>query len=178
MRVKVLAILILTTVAGIMAFAFYPSATVAASKPPTNPYGATPIDPPAKNAIILTVTEHGASKSYRFSDLTALKSSVVTINEPFVKKVQRFTVIPLATLFAASGIKPGEKVQTTALNDYVYTNTAAAFTAAQGLLAIKREGRDIPYDQGGPIRIIFPNSSIWSKVLDPWNWSLATIVAR
>ena len=36
----------------------------------------------------------------------------------------------------------------------------------------------IPYDQGGPIRIIYPDSSRWSKFLDPWNWSLTRITAK
>ena len=155
-----------------------------------NPYGNTPIDPPGKNDPLLVVTNSapaqkasggsGAARStsYRMADLLHFKHQVITINEPFAKKVQSFTVISLKDIFASAGIRANQRVQTIALNDYIYSNTAGSFTKAQGYLAIERGGKAIPYDQGGPIRIIFPNSSNWSKVLDPWNWSLAKIVAQ
>ncbi len=171
---------ILTVIAvGLIFVSTNPS--TAANKPATNPYlpyGSTPIDPPSATTTVLTIRAHGKVKSYRMADLLALTSATATINEPFVKKVQSFTVIPLAILFAQSGITAGQSIDTTALNDYIYSNTAGAFVKARGLLAIERNGAAIPYDQGGPIRIIFPNNSIWTKVLDPWNWSLASIVAH
>jgi hypothetical protein len=143
-----------------------------------NPYGAAAIDPPAANEVILTLSSKNAMKRYRFEDLLKFKSSTLTIHEPFVKKNQSFTVIPLKTLFTAVGIAGSDTVQTKALNDYIYSNSAKAFLAAGGYLAIKRDGQAIPYDQGGPIRIIFPNTSKWSIFLDPWNWSLMSISVK
>jgi hypothetical protein len=107
-----------------------------------------------------------------------MKQETITIYEPFLKKRQSFSVIPLKTFFAFLGIKGGDKVITTALNDYIYSNTAAQFIAADGYLAIKREGAAIGYDQGGPIRIIYPDKSKWAKNLDAWNWSLSSIQVR
>jgi hypothetical protein len=43
------------------------------------------------------------------------------------------------------------------------------------LIATRRDNAPIPYDQGGPIRIVFPDGAPLSSVLDAWNWSLATI---
>jgi len=143
-----------------------------------NPYGAAAIDPPAASEVILTISRKGKVKNYRFADLLKIKSSTITIHEPFVKKDQSFLAIPLTTIFATVGISGTEKVETKALNDYIYANTAKSFVDAKGYLAIKRNGEPIPYDQGGPIRIIFPNSSKWSTFLDPWNWSLMSISVK
>jgi hypothetical protein len=112
------------------------------------------------------------------NDLRAIKSTTITINEPFVKKIQSFKAIPLKDLFALAGIKGGDLVETIALNDYIYTNSAGNFTSADGYLAFSRAGKAIGYDQGGPIRIIFPNKSKWARYLDPWNWSLKTLKVK
>jgi hypothetical protein len=143
-----------------------------------NPYGAAAIDPPAANEVILTLGHKGKLRKFRFEDLLQLKNSTITIHEPFVKKNQSFTVVPLKALFASVGITSSEMVQTKALNDYIYSNRASEFLKADGYLAIKRNGQVIPYDQGGPIRIIFPNTSKWSTFLDPWNWSLMSITVK
>jgi DMSO/TMAO reductase YedYZ molybdopterin-dependent catalytic subunit len=102
----------------------------------------------------------------------------VSCKEPFVKKVQSFRAIPLKTLFDLAGIKGSDKVATTALNDYVYRNTALNFISANGYLAISRSGKPIGYDEGGPIRIIFPDTSKWAKSLDPWNWALKSMSVK
>ena len=111
-------------------------------------------------------------------NLMAMNPTVISIFEPFVKKRQKFTVIPLAMLFEKLGIRSNSTVATKALNDYVYKNKASAFVAASGYLAIKRNGTDIPYDEGGPIRLVYPDTSSWSKSLDPWNWSLSSITTN
>jgi len=152
------------------------AATTASPKPsPTNPYGAGPIDPAGPNEVILVVA--GSSKTLRFTmkELLALKPIRISIFEPFVNKRQQFSVIPLSVLFKKAGIKSSQRVVSKALNNYEYGNTAAEFLAAKGYLAIKRNGTNIPYDQGGPIRLVYPDTSKWTKFLDPWNWSLASI---
>ena len=55
--------------------------------------------------------------------------------------------------------------------------TAGAFTDSAGMLAIAQSGGPVPYDQGGPIRIVFPDGTALSSVLDAWNWSLSGIKA-
>jgi hypothetical protein len=144
----------------------------------TNPYGTATIDPAGPNEIILVISKGKRKVEFAFPRLLKMKQETITIYEPFLKKRQSFSVIPLKTFFAFLGIKGGDKVITTALNDYIYSNTAAQFIAADGYLAIKREGAAIGYDQGGPIRIIYPDKSKWAKNLDAWNWSLSSIQVR
>ena len=43
------------------------------------------------------------------------------------------------------------------------------------LVATKRDDAPIPYNQGGPIRLVYPDGSKLSSVLDAWNWSLVSI---
>lgn len=144
----------------------------------SNPYGGTKVSPPLPTETILTIRKGSFTKKISMKDLMGMKSDTVSIYEPFVKKMQSFKAIPLKNLFTLAGIKGNDKVQTIALNDYIYTNTAASFVAADGYLAFSRSGEAIGYDQGGPIRIIFPNKSKWAKFLDPWNWSLRSLTVK
>lgn len=155
-----------------------PSQSATPSASPSNPYGAAPIDPPALTDPLLTVSKGSTSSVLTMAQLIALGTTDISIYEPFVKQRQTFTVIPLTKIFALASISGSDSVDTKALNDYVYTNTAAKFVTAKGYLAIKRNGMDIPFDQGGPIRIVFPDDSTWTKFLDPWNWSLSTISVK
>ena len=60
-------------------------------------------------------------------------------------------------------------------NRYHYVTAAGPMIDSDALIATKRDNGDLPYDQGGPIRIVFPDGTPLSSVLDAWNWSLATI---
>jgi hypothetical protein len=72
-------------------------------------------------------------------------------------------------------LEPDQQIATIALNDYRYTDSVKAFTASNGLLAVSRDGAPIPMDQGGPIRIVFPEDTPYFSFLDAWNWSLRSI---
>lgn len=143
-----------------------------------NPYGGFAVDAPAANEVILTVIGPSETDEYTMTDLRALATSPIKIVEPFVKAEQAFTGVPLATLFEAAGIKGTDKVSTIALNEYVYDDLASKFTDSDALLAIDRDGAEIPMDQGGPIRIIYPTGSKYFSFLDSWNWSLRTIEVK
>lgn len=151
-----------------------PSA-VAADK---NPYGTSEVDPAGPNEIIFSVSKGARKADFTTARLLKMKSSVISIYEPFIKKRQKFTVVPIKNFFLLAGISGNNKVVTTALNDYSYTNTASKFIAANAYIAIKRDGQPIPYDQGGPIRLVFADQSKWAKQLDAWNWSLASISVK
>jgi hypothetical protein len=141
----------------------------------SNPYGISTVDPAGPNEIIFTASKGSKTTSFAYPRLLKMKSSTISIYEPFLKKRQTFTVIPMKNFFALVGISGNDKVSTVALNDYIYSNTASQFISAGAYIAIKRNGVDIPYDQGGPIRLIFSDKSKWAKNLDAWNWSLAAI---
>ncbi len=162
---------IVTAIALSLLFVMAPS-TIAAE---TNPYGTSNVDPAGPNEIIFTVFKAGKKVEFTTSRLLKMKSKIITIYEPFLKKRQSFTVIPMKNFFLLAGISGNDKVETKALNDYIYSNTASKFIAAQAYIAIKRGGAPIAYDQGGPIRIVFADNSKWAKELDAWNWSLSSI---
>lgn len=143
-----------------------------------NPYGTSVVDPAGPNEIIFTVSKGERKSEFTTARLLKMKSRVISIYEPFLKKRQSFTVIPIKNFFILAGISGDDKVVTRALNDYTYTNTAAKFLTANAYIAIKRDGAAIPYDQGGPLRLVFADNSKWAKVLDAWNWSLASISVK
>lgn len=163
---------IASVVVVMMSFALVSPVDAATTK---NPYGTATVDPAAPNEIILTISKGSKKVQYTYPKLLKFKHSTINIYEPFLKERQIFTVISLRTLFAVVGISGDDKVITKALNDYIFTGKAADFIAFQGYLAIKRNGSPISYDQGGPIRIIFPDDSKWANNLDAWNWSLSKI---
>jgi hypothetical protein len=162
-------------VTALVALSVVPAATAAET---TNPYGTSTVDPAGPNEVIFTVSKGGKKVQFTSAKLNKLKSSTITIYEPFLKKRQTFTVVTMKSLLALVGISGNDKVATRALNDYVYSNTASKFLAANGYVAIKRNGVDIPYDQGGPIRLVFADNSAWAKNLDAWNWSLSSIAVK
>jgi hypothetical protein len=151
------------------------STSVAADK---NPYGTATIDPAGPNEIILTVSKGKSVATFATGRLMKMKSSTISIYEPFLKKRQSFTVIPMKTFLSMVGIRDNDLVVTTALNDYVFSATAEKFNTAGAFIAIKRDGKEIAYDQGGPIRIIFSDKSKWAKYLDAWNWSISSITVK
>lgn len=143
-----------------------------------NPYGTATIDPAGPNEIILTITNGSHKVDFAYARLQKVRHTTITIYEPFLKVRQEFTVVSLKTLFNMASIKGGQKVITRALNDYTFTAKASEFLSSQGYLAIERNGAPIAYDQGGPIRIIFPDGSKWAKNLDAWNWSINSISVK
>ncbi len=156
------------------------STTTAKSAPTTeNPYGADiEVDPPAPGESVLTVTGPAGEKTYSLEQIAALGPQTVTINEPFVNKKQTFTAVPMEALLAPSGLTGSQMIDTTAINEYVYSNTAESFVSGGALLAYELDGKPIPYDQGGPVRIIFADDAPGASNLDAWNWSLSSISAQ
>jgi len=163
----------IVTITIAIALALGPAPTATATD--KNPYGTSTIDPAGPNEIVFTVSKGTKKAEFTEARLLKMKSSVISIYEPFIKKRQSFTVVPMKNFFALVGISGKDQVITTALNDYTYANTAEKFIAANAFIAIKRNGQPIPYDQGGPIRLVFGDKSKWAKQLDAWNWSLVSI---
>ena len=154
------------------------SSTPISTAADSNPYGTPAVDPAGPNEIIFTVSKDGRKVDFTMARLLKMKSTTISIYEPFIKKRQKFTVVPMKNFFALAAISGKDKVITTALNDYSYTNTASKFVDAGAYVAVARDGQPIPYNQGGPIRIVFSDKSKWAKYLDAWNWSLVSISVK
>lgn len=152
------------------------SPTASPSASSTSPYGTLTIDPAGPDDPVLEV-DGGSSghQSFTLVQLEALGTTTITVDEPFVKKRQTFGGVPLGTVLAKAGIPDGATIDTVALNAYHYSNVARPMIASGALIATKRDDAAIPYDQGGPIRLVYPDGSPLSSVLDAWNWSLESI---
>lgn len=170
-----------TSVAGCASSNDLASDTTAAATVATvgeNPYGGFPIDPPAPDETVLTVTVGGIDRNYSLEQLAQLEATTVTLYEPFIQEDATFTGVELSVLFEESAISGDDSVNTIALNEYSYANTAAAFSGSGAILAYKQNGMPIAMDRGGPIRIVIPNDKPLSKQLDIWNWSLRSLVVN
>ena len=153
------------------------ASTVASQTPSasaTNPYGGFKVDNPKDTDVVLTVTGV-KSVDYTMGQLKALADQNINIVEPFVKKQQRFSGVSLQVLLESAGIQPKDKVDTVALNEYEFADSAASLEAASAILAVSRDSQPIPMDEGGPIRLVFDTNSKYFSNLDAWNWSLRTI---
>lgn len=155
-----------------------PSASASPSASETNPYGAAVVDPLGPDEPVITLSGGSGGKvGLTLAELEALGTVSVTVYEPFVKKQQTFTGVPVSAVLDRGGIASSSTIDTIALNDYEYSNLASAFEASDAIIATQRDGQPIPYDQGGPVRLIFPDGSELASVLDAWNWSLTEIAA-
>ena len=150
----------------------------AASPSASNPYGSVTVDPLGPNDPVLTVSGGSAGAiSLTMAQLEGLGTKTVMVDEPFIKQRLAFTGVPMSAVLAKAGISAGARLTTKALNDYEYSNLASAFVGSEALIATRRGNSPVPFDAGGPIRLIYPDGSSLSGVLDAWNWSLASIVA-
>jgi hypothetical protein len=152
--------------------------TVVAPGDVTNPYGAGLVDPSEPGEPILHLDIRGNVTEFSLESLKKLPATTVELFEPFIKTRLSFTGVSLAVLFDTAGIKADDEVDTRALNEYRYVNAAGKFTASDGLLAYEQNGLSIPMDRGGPIRIVFPDGTPLSTVLDAWNWALSSITVK
>ncbi|MEZ5115472.1 MAG: molybdopterin-dependent oxidoreductase [Candidatus Nanopelagicales bacterium] len=150
-----------------------PVATATATE---NPYGGAPVDPPGPGeAVLVVIPSSGPEVALTMAELESLGTRSVTLDEPFVHQRQEFTGVPLATVVEQAGIPASAEVVTRALNDYEYADTVADLVGSDALIATSRDGAAIPFDQGGPIRLVFPDGSALATNLDAWNWSLAEV---
>lgn len=143
-----------------------------------NPYGASDIESPAPDEVILTVRANGTRMTFSLNELKALPATELQIFEPFIKKNSQFIGVSMSEIFNVASISGSDIANTIALNDYAYSNTAEKFTDSDAVIAYEQNGQPIAMDRGGPIRIIFPDGSLLSKVLDAWNWSISEIVVE
>jgi hypothetical protein len=137
-----------------------------------NPYGILDIDPAGPDEPILTLVSGSGKLALSSDALASLGATEITIFEPFVRKDQTFVGVPLATLVREAGIDESAQLLTIALNDYRYSAAVADLIASDALIAYKVDGRSIGYDEGGPVRLVFPKGSAFFTNLDAWNWSL------
>jgi hypothetical protein len=87
-----------------------------------------------------------------------------------------FTGVPITDVLDYIRASPAaENAEFVALDDYKVTFPIAELRSSGAVLAVTRDGKELPVDAGGPIRLAFPEGSKLGANLDNWIWSIASI---
>lgn len=99
-----------------------------------------------------------------------------TVFEPFVNRDLEMTGVPVAMLLTAAGVDAGADLVWTALDDYQVTFTGGAAARENAMLATRMDGEPISIADGGPIRIVFPDSDgPLGRDSNQWIWSIESV---
>ena len=132
--------------------------------------------------VVLTVTgdigtaNEGKKLALDLASLEQMRRVRVEAAEPFLKRRVMFEGVLLSDLLAVAGVPDSaSKVSLTALDDYKVDFKVADVRSSQMLLATKADGKHMPVDRSGPIRIVFPDSSTLGRNPDLWIWSVESM---
>lgn len=132
--------------------------------------------------VVLTLTgdigtaNKGSKLVLDLASLEQMRRVRVEAAEPFLKRRVMFEGVLLSDLLAVAGVpSSASKVSMTALDDYKVDFKLDDVRSSQMLLATKADGKHMPVDRSGPIRIVFPDSSSLGRNPDLWIWSVASM---
>jgi hypothetical protein len=132
--------------------------------------------------VVLTLTgdigtaNKGSKLELDLASLEKMRRVRVEAAEPFLKRRVTFEGVLLSDLLAVAGVpSSASKVSMTALDDYKVDFKLDDVRSSQMLLATKADGKHMPVDRSGPIRIVFPDSSSLGRNPDLWIWSVASM---
>ncbi|HEY7605566.1 MAG TPA: molybdopterin-dependent oxidoreductase [Actinomycetes bacterium] len=135
-----------------------------------------------KGDVVLTVSgdiasaNKGRKLELDLASLEKMRQVRLEAAEPFLKRRVTFEGVLLSDLLKVAGVPDSaSKVSLTALDDYKVDFKVADVRSSQMLLATKADGKHMPVDRSGPIRIVFPDSSTLGRNPDLWIWSVATM---
>jgi hypothetical protein len=135
-----------------------------------------------KGEVVLTMTgaigtrNKGSRLELDLASLEQMRTVRLAAQEPFLKKRVTFEGVLLADLLAVADVPDSAtKVSLTALDDYKIDFTLDDVRSSQMLLATKADGKHMPVDRSGPIRIVFPDGSSLGRNPDLWIWSVSTM---
>ena len=132
--------------------------------------------------VVLTVNgdigtaNKGKKLELDLASLEQMRRVRVEAAEPFLKRRVMFEGVLLSDLLAVAGVpSSASTVSMTALDDYKVDFKLDDVRGSQMLLATKADGKHMPVDRSGPIRIVFPDSSSLGRNPDLWIWSVASM---
>ena len=135
-----------------------------------------------KGEVVLTVSgdigaaNKGKTLELDLASLEKMRQVRVEAAEPFLKRRVTFEGVLLADLLKVAGVPDSAStVSLTALDDYKVDFKLSDVRSSQMLLATKADGKHMPVDRSGPIRIVFPDSATLGRNPDLWIWSVATM---
>ena len=134
-----------------------------------------------KGDVVLTVSgdigtaNKGKKLELDLASLEKMRQVRVEAAEPFLKRRVVFEGVLLSDLLAVAGVPDSASTVLTALDDYKVDFKVADVRSSQMLLATRADGKHMPVDRSGPIRIVFPDSSSLGHNPDLWIWSVASM---
>lgn len=126
-------------------------------------YAATLLPPPSGKVILtvsgrIDVTNKGGSAEFDYAMLEALGIERIETTTPWYDGVVRFDGVRMHRLLQAVGAS-GESVTAVALNDYITEIPVKDIRRYGVLLAMRRNGSDMPVSDKGPLFIVYPYDS-------------------
>jgi hypothetical protein len=135
-----------------------------------------------RGEVVLTLTgdigtaNKGSKLELDLASLETMRRVRVEAAEPFLKRRVMFEGVLLSDLLAVAGVpSSASKISMTALDDYKVDFKLDDVRSSQMLLATRADGKYMPVDRSGPIRIVFPDSSSLGRNPDLWIWSVASM---
>ena len=135
-----------------------------------------------KGEVVLTVigdideVNKGKKLELDLASLEKMRRVRLEAAEPFLKRRVMFEGVLLSDLLTVAGVSDSaSKVSLIALDDYKVDFKLADVRSSQMLLATKADGKHMPVDKSGPIRIVFPDSSSLGRNPDLWIWSVLSM---
>jgi len=135
-----------------------------------------------KGEVVLTMSgeigthNKGKKLALDIASLEKMRTVRMETSEPFLKRKVTFEGVLLSDLLAVAGVQDSaSKINMTALDDYKVDFNVADVRSSQMMLATKADGKRMPVDKAGPVRIVFPDSSSLGRNPDLWIWSVSTM---
>lgn len=110
--------------------------------------------------------------------LETLPTTTDDIFDPWAKTTDTHTGPDLWTVLRAAGVRDGDTIHLSALDDYAVDVKLADIAAGGAIVATETNGAPIPIEEGGPIRIVFQDGNVAGRNHDNWIWSLNRIEVR
>jgi hypothetical protein len=133
-----------------------------------------------REEVVLTMSgaigarNKGKKLALDLASLERMRTVQVEATEPYLKKKLTFEGVMLSDLLAVADVpESATKLHVTALDDYKVDFSLADVRSSRMLLATKTDGKHMPVERAGPIRIVFPDDSSLGRNPGLWIWSIS-----
>jgi hypothetical protein len=133
-----------------------------------------------KGKVVLTLSgaigthDRGRTLALDIASLRRMHTVELVVRDPFLKRRATFTGVPVSDLLAVAKVSGSATgVHMTALDDYQVDFKLRDVKASRMLLATRLDGKPMPINNMGPIRIVFPDGSALATNSDMWIFSVS-----
>ena len=135
-----------------------------------------------RGEVVLTVTgaigagNNGRRLELDLASLERMRRVRLVAAEPFLKRRILFEGVLLADVLEVAGVLgSASRVSLTARDGYKVDVPLADVRSSRMVLATRADGRPMPVDKAGPIRIVFPDGSSLGRNPGLWIWRVASM---